>query len=187
MNLSMSYGRERRDELFDRLWVDPDNSYTLTVSAFLPVWDWGERKARIASGEIGIQRYQLQMEETKLRIVSEARNEVLNVRDRESRTFAMRENLELARGVKESGFERYEAGAITALDLLLGIRREADTAENFLDAYLSWKGSLVRLQRDTFFSFDRGQPVLEWFQGEGWMPEDGLPGADGSRGPGPRP
>ena len=48
MDLSFSYGRERRDEIFDKLWVDPDNSYTVNVEAYVPLWDWGERSARIA-------------------------------------------------------------------------------------------------------------------------------------------
>ncbi len=38
MNLNMSYGRERRDEEFNNLWVDPDNSYTVDVTADIPLW-----------------------------------------------------------------------------------------------------------------------------------------------------
>lgn len=176
MDLSMSYGRERRDEIFDHIWVDPDNSYTVNVRTFLPVWDWGGRKAMIQSSEIGIEQTLLRMEQTELEIVSSVRNEVLNVLDRESRTLAMRTNLELARGVSDSSFLRYREGAISALDLLLGLRRKTDTAENFVDAYVSWKGSLNRLQRETYYNFERDRPVLDWFRDEGWVPENGFGG-----------
>jgi len=87
---------------------------------------------------------------------------------------AMRENLELAQGVSETSFQRYQAGAITALDLILSLRREADTAENFLEAYLGWRGSLRRVQEMTFFDFERGIPVLQRFGVEDRMPGDGL-------------
>jgi outer membrane protein TolC len=173
MDVELSYGRERRDEEVDRLWVHPDNSYTVDVNMEIPVWDWGERDARIAASEIGIQQSLLRKEETELRIVSDVRNEVLNVRDRESRTMAMRENLELARGVTETSFQRYREGAITALDLILSLRREADTAENFLDAYLGWRESLRDLQQMTYFDFERGVPVLERFGVQDRMPGDG--------------
>ena len=176
LNLSMSYGRERRDDYFDHLWVDPDNSYTINVTAFLPIWDWGGRKARIASSEIGVEQTRLRIEETELGIVSNVRNEVLNVRDRESRTLAMRENLELARDVSETSFQRYQDGALTALELILSLRREAGTAENFIGAYVSWKGSLTRLQEQTYYDFERGRPVLEWFRDEGWISENGIEG-----------
>jgi len=173
MDLELSYGRERRDGEWDRLWVDPDNSYTVNVDAEIPVWDWGERDARIAASEIGIQQSLLRKEEVELQIVSSVRNEVLNVRDRESRTLAMRENLDLARNVTETSFQRYRDGAITALDLILSLRREADTAERFLEAYLEWRESLRRIQEMTYFDFERGLPILERFGIQNRMPGDG--------------
>lgn len=174
MNVRLSYGRERRDEFFDRLWVHPDNSYTIDVSAFLPIWDWGERKARIQAGEIGLEQTRLRQEQTQRQIISDVRNEVLNAWDREERTLSMEENLLLAQEVSLSSFQRYGDGLISAQELLLNIRRERDTAENFVDAYVGWKEALTRLQRQTFFSFERGQPVLEWFQAEGWIPDGGF-------------
>ena len=176
MNLNMSYGRERRDEEFENLWVDPDNSYTVDVSADIPLWDWGERNARLASSEIGIKQTLLRIEEQELEMVSGVRNEVLNVRDREVRTMAMRDNLELARDVSETSFQRYQSRAITILDLLLSLRREEDTADNFLEAYLSWRSSLRMVQEQTFFDFELGVPVLERFGVQGRLPQNGVIG-----------
>jgi outer membrane protein TolC len=173
MDLSMSYGRERQDEVFDKLWVDPENSYTVNVEAYVPVWDWGERNARIASSQIGIDQTRLRIEEAEIQIVSNVRNEVLNVRDRESRTMAMRQNMDLARGVSESSFQRYQAGAITAVDLTLSLRREADTAENLLQAYLGWRNSLRQLQQLTYWDFERQMPVLDRFGVEASLPTNG--------------
>jgi outer membrane protein len=174
MDLSLSYGRERRDELFDHLWVDPDNSYTVNVEAYIPLWDWGERDARIAASRIRIDQTRLRIEEAELQIVSSVRNEVLNVRDRESRTISMRENLELARDVSETSFQRYEAGSLTAVDLMLSLRREADTAENFLQAYLGWRNSLRQLQQMTYWDFERQMPVLERFGVDTQLSTDGV-------------
>jgi hypothetical protein len=86
---------------------------------------------------------------------------------------AMRDNLDLAQEVSETSFRRYHVGIVSVLDLLLSLRREAETAENFLDAFLSWKSSLRSLQRQTYFDFERGMPVLERFGVEGRMPGNG--------------
>jgi hypothetical protein len=59
--------------------------------------------------------------------------------------------------------ERYREGAITALDLLQSLRRESDTAENYLDAYTNWRGVLQELQQMTYWDFETGQPVLRRF------------------------
>jgi len=176
LNLNMSYGRERLDEYFSHLWQDPDNSYTVNVTAFLPIWDGGERKARIASSEIGIEQTLLYQEETRIGIVSGVQNEVLNVRDRESRTMAMLDNLELAREVSETNFQRYQDGRLTAQELILSLLREADTNENFLDSYVNWKESLRRLQSQTYYNFELNRPFLEVLREEGWIPENGLEG-----------
>jgi outer membrane protein TolC len=174
MDLSLSYGRERRDDAFDKLWVDPDNSYTVNVEAYVPLWDWGERDARIAASRIRIDQTRLRIEEAELQIVSSVRNEVLNVRDREDRTMAMRENLDLAGDVSETSFQRYAAASITATDLMLSLRREADTAENFLQAYLGWRDSLRQLQQLTYWDFERQMPVLERFGVEARLSTNGV-------------
>ena len=41
--------------------------------------------------------------------------------------------------------------------------READTAQNLIDAYLGWRRAIARLQRMTFYDFERDVPVLERF------------------------
>lgn len=174
MDVSLSYGREMlASEVFNRLWTDPrrERSYTVAVDAYLPIWDWGERKARIASSQIGLDQTLLRREEVENQIVSNVRNEVRNVEEYQSRTLAMQENLELARAVSESSFTRYEQGAITALDLIQSLRREADTAQNFLDTYLGWRRGLLRLQELTFFDFEEGMPVLERFGVEATPPD----------------
>ncbi|MFH1765930.1 MAG: hypothetical protein ABIF09_17220, partial [Gemmatimonadota bacterium] len=83
---------------------------------------------------------------------------------------------ELAREVSETSFQRYQAGAITVLDLLLSLRREEDTAENFLEAYLSWRSSLRTVQEQTYFDFELGMPVLERFGVQGRLPQNGALG-----------
>ena len=176
LNLNMSYGREVLDDQFGNLWKNPESSYTINVSADLPLWDWGERKARIASSEIGIEQTKLFWEETRIRIVSDVRNEVLNVRDREGRTLALQENLDLARGVSAANFQRFQAGTISAQELILSLLRQADTNENFLESYVNWKSSLRRLQRQTYYSFEQNRPFLEILTEEGWIPENGIEG-----------
>src|SRR6185503_15225464 len=96
-------------------------------------------------------------------ILTEVENEVRNVEELQSRLLAMQDNLTLAAGISRQSLDQYRQGAITALDLLQSLRRERDTAGNFLDAYVSWRESIQSLQRITYFDFERGQPVLQRF------------------------
>jgi outer membrane protein TolC len=176
MDVSFSYGRERRDELFDNIFTDPDNSYTVDVNAYIPIWDWGERNARVASSSIGLDQTRLRIEEAERGIRASVRNEVLNVQEYQNRTLAMQENLDLARSVSDGSFQQYESGAISALDLIQSLRREMDTANNFLDTYVGWRNALLSLQEMTYYDFERGMSVMERFGVEGRLGENGFTG-----------
>jgi len=165
MDVSISYGREMYQPEFDLLWDDPENSYTVNVNAYLPLWDWGERKARVEASKIRLVQTEIRQEEAQIQIVSTVRNEVRNVEEYQNRTMAMQENLALAREISESSLGRYARGEIQVLDLIQSLRRESDTAENFLDTYLGWKMGILRLQALTFHDYETGVPVLERFLG----------------------
>jgi hypothetical protein len=73
----------------------------------------------------------------------------------------MEQNLGLASSISEQSLTLYAQGTITALDLLQSLRRELDTAENFLDAYLGWREALQRLQQLTYWDFEVDAPVID--------------------------
>jgi outer membrane protein len=163
VDLALSYGREMQDPVFDQIWGDPTNTYTVDVNAYVPIWDWGQRRTRIEASRIRVDQTRLRIEELEAEIRSDVRNQVRNVEEFQNRVMAMEENLSLAAGLSQTSLGRYEAGSITILDLLQSFQRETDTANNFLDAYLGWRRALLRIQELTFFDFERGVPVLERF------------------------
>jgi len=88
----------------------------------------------------------------------------------------MMNNLELARGVSDTNLQRFQAGEITAQEVILSLLREADTGENFIESYVNWKESLRRLQLQTYYNYEQDRPFLEVLREEGWIPENGIGG-----------
>ena len=105
----------------------------------------------------------LRIEQTEQSIRSDVQNQVRNAEEFEDRALAMEQNLLLATELSASSLELYREGSIAALDLLQSFRRQVDTANNFLDAYLGWRRSLLRIQQLTFYDFERGMPLLQRF------------------------
>ena len=163
MDVSASYGREMTDPVFDALWQEPTNTYTLDVNASIPIWDWGERDARIEATEIGLRQTELRMEEAEAQIRANVQNEVRNVGEYQSRTQAMQTNLELASDISTETLARYTRGEATVFELLQSFQRETDTARNFLDAFIGLRRAMARLQEMTFYDFERNEPVLDRF------------------------
>ncbi len=150
-----------QNPIFQDLFREPSNSYSASLRAYVPIWDWGQRKNRIAASEINLQQTQLRIEQTALDIESSVSSEIRNVEEFESRALAMQDNLTLAHDTSETAIERYQDGVITASDLLQSLEREVDTAQNFLNAYLGWRRALLRLQQLTYYDFELNLPVLD--------------------------
>ena len=161
VDLEFSYGRERMDPRFGNLWGTPTNTYTVDVNAYVPVWDWGGRKARIQASRLELQQTELRQEEAVTQIISNVQNEARSVDEFQARALNMQRNLQLASNLSASSLDRYREGSATILDVLQSFRREVDTARNLLDAYLGWRSSLLRMQQLTFYDFERDVPVLE--------------------------
>ena len=163
VDLEFSYGREKQDPRFGDLWESPTNTYTIDVNAYVPLWDWGERSSRIEASRISLRQTELEREETVSDVVSSVANEARNVEEFQSRALNMQGNLDLATQLSASSLELYRQGSASVLDVLQSFRRQVDTANNLLDAYLGWRRALLRMQRLTFFDFEVGVPVLERF------------------------
>ena len=163
MNLSLTYGRETQDPEFQHMWGEPKNSYTVKLDGYVPLWDWGQRRYRIEAEQYALQRNELMVEQAQVEIESNVRNEARNLEEFAQRAQNMQTNLGLARANTTSTLERYAAGEVSLVDVLQTIERQSTTASNFLSAYLGYRRAILRLERLTFYDFQRGAPLLERF------------------------
>ena len=166
VNVNMTYGRETQDPQFGNLWTEPRNSYTIRVDGFIPIWDWGQRRHRIRADQYNLQRTDLQVEQAQTEIETSVRNEIRNLEEYQQRALNMQENLEFARQNTVTTLERYRAGDVTLVDVLQTIDRQSATARNFVDVYLGYRRALIRIERLTFYDFQRGAPLLDRFDFE---------------------
>ncbi len=163
MNVGFTYGREMQDPLFRNLMQEPRNSYTVDVTARVPLWDWGQRRHRIQAQEHSLERVQLSIEEAQSDIETRVRSQVRSLEEYRQRLVNMQENRELASKTTESTLERYRAGEVTLVDLLQTIDREASTSENFLDAFMGYQQTLRQLKELTYYDFEHNMPLVERF------------------------
>ena len=164
LNLEVTYGREMQDPVLRELMNDPSNSYTVGVSGYVPIWDWGARGARVQAQRLSLERTRLSIEETRETILRDIGNVVRNLEEYQQRALNMQENLELARQVSAMSLAQYAEGRGSMLDLVQAFERQADTADNFLDAFLGYRQAVLDLQQITYYDFEHDMPLLERFQ-----------------------
>ncbi|MFC1511916.1 TolC family protein [Candidatus Latescibacterota bacterium] len=161
VNLEMTYGLEKQDEEYDRLWAEQDNSYSVSVEAYIPIWDWGERKERILAREISLRQTDLNMEEARTQISTNITNAIDNMEVYQQRALSMQENVEVSRNLTERSIEEYYQGRISITDLLGIVNRHRDTEINFVQAYLGWRRSILRLTMNTYYDYEKNMSLLD--------------------------
>ena len=163
MNIGLTYGREVQDPRFENLWTEPRNSYTIDVTATVPIWDWGERRHRIQAQQYSLQRTRLSIEESLSEIETNVRSQVRSLDEYKERLVNMQANVDLARQTTASTLAGYRAGGVALVDVLQTIDREASTERNFLDAYMGYQETLLRLKELTYYDFEYDTPLVERF------------------------
>jgi len=166
MNIEMTYGLEKEDENYRQLWNNEDNSYSVAVNAYIPLWDWGQRKARIQAQEISLRKTDLWIEERKRSIKTEITNAVENVKEYQSRVQSMKKNVEMAKHITDVSIKQFQQDQISLQDLLQNIDRQKETEFNFLDVYLGYRDALIKLIGYTFYDYEGNMPLLEHFNGQ---------------------
>lgn len=164
MNIEMTYGLEKQDGELAKLWSSYDNSYSTTVNAYIPLWDWGQRQARIEAQDITIRKTELSMEEARTQIESEIRTAVQNVQEYQQRALNMQGNLQMAQEITSISLDQYTKKQISLQDLLQTLNRQRETESNFLEAFLGYRKSLLTLMIDTYYDYEKNIELLEKFR-----------------------
>ena len=163
IDLEMTYGLEKEDEAFGELWNRYDNSYSVSVNANVPIWDWGRRRALINAHSISVKRAELSRTESEERITSEIVNDIVDLQEYQRRALSTQANVDRAKRVTELSIGQYRQRRIPLQDVLRSIAVQFETEKGFLDAYMGFRRSALELATDTYYDFENQTPLLERF------------------------
>ena len=164
INLEMTYGLERQKDRLREIWEDYDESHSVSVNAYVPIWDWGRRKSRIEAYEITLKKTELYIEESRRNIRSNIINAVANLEDYQQRALNMQLNLDMVQEISDVGLKQYADHTISLQDLLQMLTRQTETELNFLDAYLGYRRSLLSLMMQTYYDYENDISLIDKYR-----------------------
>ncbi len=164
VRLEMTYGLEQQDEMFRGMWDQYDNSNSVAVNAYIPIWDWNQRKLRIQAEMTDVRQREMNIEERKENIRKNVVNSVTNLNEYQSRALSMQQSVIMAEQLTAMSFVTYDRGESTMQDLLQVVERQKDTEIRFLDSYLGYRRSLLNLMAQTFYDYENKLSLVEEFK-----------------------
>jgi len=163
LNLETSLGFENNNDVYREMWDDYTNSYSVSLFAYFPIWDWGRRKANIEAAEISLKRAHLYLNQVRDQITNSIVNSVANLNDYKARVLLIEKSLVDARESYEASVTRYREGKLSMQGVLKAMERKKSLEFNYLEAYIGYRGSILRLSSQTFFHYEHEMSMYDCY------------------------
>ena len=167
LDLEMTYGLERQDERYQAMWDNYDNSTSVTLNAYIPIWDWGRRKARIEARKISLDRLDVDIEERRNSIRKDVINAIINLNENQTRALKMQESVNIAKEITGTSINRYKNNEISLQDLIQIVSRQKETEENLLDSYLEYRNAILQLMIRTYYDYENNISLIDELKSNG--------------------
>lgn len=143
-------------QIFDKT----TNTPSVSLSFNIPIFDWGERKARIAAAEASIESQELSLTTEKKQIVVDIRQVFRNLKNHLTQIDIASQSERNAQLTYEINLERYQNGDLTGMDLNLFQTQLSDRKMAYQQALINYKIELLNLKIQTLYDFVNNQAIL---------------------------
>lgn len=159
-DLNLSVGIIGDDEKLMDIYKNPTNNPRVSVSFNLPLYDWGEKKARIKAQEAVIESQNLNMSEEKKQITLDIRRVNRNLQNLVTQIEIARQNERNAQLTYEINLERYANGDLTSMDLNLFQNQLSQKKMSYNQALIDYKIELLNLKIQSLYDFEKNEAII---------------------------
>jgi len=166
--VSLTLGIEGRGDAMDQFSeniFDPDQARGAAVSFNVPLWDWGRNRASLNAKLADLERIMRSGEETRKNMERGVRNVVDRVMEAQDRLELLVHSVDVAERSYRLTVQQFESGSLNVQDLLLTQGRLASSKRSYLSAYLDYRRALIDLLRNTYWDWERDQPLTRTLAG----------------------
>jgi len=158
INLRLGISGDNPD--LDKIFDAPTNSPSVGVSLSIPLFDWGEKKARIAAQEAAIESEKLGLDEERKQIIIGIREAYRNLQNQLNQIEIAEQSQNNAQLTYEINLERYENGDLTSMDLNLFQTQLSEKKFAYIQALINYKIELLNLKIQSLYDFEKNRPVV---------------------------
>ncbi len=158
--MNLAYGFIGDDPNLGHIFDQTEKNPQVQISFDIPIFDWGERKARIKAQEAAIKSQELNLDEQKKQIIIDIRQAFRNLQNQVNQIEIARQNERNAQLTYEINLERYENGDLTGMDLNLYQNQLSSQKIAYAQALINYKIELLNLKIQSLYDFEKNQPII---------------------------
>ena len=158
-NLGLTFGIFGDNENLENLYENPTDNESVALSLSIPLWDWGERKARIKATEASIETANISHEEEQNSIVLGIRKIYRNLINLQNQIEIARQSVVNAQLTYDLNLEKYKNGDLTGMDLNIFQNQLSEKQLSYTNSLISYKLELLNLKIQTLYDFEKKEAV----------------------------
>ncbi|MDR2234200.1 MAG: TolC family protein [Tannerella sp.] len=159
-NLSLSVGITGDNPAFANIYAEPISSPAIAVSFTIPIFDWGQRKARIKASQTAQTIAKLDYDNQKVDIELEIRQTLRALDNLRTQIGIQEKNVENTQNTYNLNQIRYSEGDLTGLEISQYQAQLSNARTSLVAAEINYKIQLLNLKILTLFDFDKDQPIV---------------------------
>ncbi len=156
LSLGIFGDNERAPDIYEVPAVNP----RVAISFNIPIFDWGENRARMDAANASLQIRQVDLEVEKNEIVINIRKVYRNLQNLENQIRIAEQNVKNAELTYDINLERYKNGDLTSIDLNQFQSQLSEKKSTLADALINYKVELLNLKILSLYDFEHQQPLI---------------------------
>ncbi len=153
-DISLSVGVMGNNEYFKDIYETPTSSPTANITFSIPLYDWGQRKARMRAAELDINSAQLDLEDQKNDIIINIRETYRNIQNLVYQIEIARQNEKNAQLTYEINLERYQNGDLTSMDLQLFQNQLSEKKTALVNSLINYRLEIINMKVQSLWDFE---------------------------------
>jgi outer membrane protein len=158
-NLSLSVGLFGDNKNVADVYSNPTDNESVSLSLTIPLWDWGERKARIKASEASIESANISYEDEENSIILGIRKICRNLLNLQNQIEIARQSVTNAQLTYDLNLEKYKNGDLTGMDLNIYQNQLSEKQLSYTNSLISYKLELLNLKIQTLYDFEKKKAV----------------------------
>lgn len=162
-SVTLSMGIFGDDPNFANIYESPTNNPRVAVTFSIPLWDWGEKRARLAASTANLDMTKVDLQQQQNDIVINIRKTYRSLQNLETQIEIAEQNVKNAELTYEINLERYQNGDLTSMDLNLFQNQLSEKKSSLATSLINYKIELLNLKILSLYDFETQTPVIPTF------------------------
>jgi len=159
--ITATYGLNKADERLRGAFREFDKTRSVMINFYVPLWDWGRNKARVAEAEFGLEKHHLWMKQNLKMIKVQIMNSFSETIEAIGGMKVLEKSRELATKSYELTREKYNRNLVNSETLNLAQKRLTDARMAYIGAFIKYKNAIADLKINSTWDFEKNRSLIQ--------------------------